>query len=135
METLKSLWSIFWRTFAQLTLAVLLAIQVPDLFDPTWIRDTAEALGVGLSVAAIGGVVAALWAFAASPATSALAKAIRSAAQSIAGTLGGIVITTTTDLLTVPKVLVGGAVTTVLAFAITYFQYQGSVPPEPTTSG
>lgn len=127
-----SLWSIFWRTFAQLALAVLLAVSVPELIDETWIKNTAEAVGVGLLGAFIGGLVAVLWSFAGSPASTATGKAIRSAAQALAGVLGAVVITTTTDILTLPAVLLGGLVTTVLAFAVTYFQYQGSVPAPPS---
>lgn len=128
-----SYWSIFWRTFAQLALAALLVIQLPDLVDSTWIKNTAEATAVTLLGALIGGIVAVLWAFAGSAAVTAIDKAIRSAAQALAGTLGGVVLTSTTDVLTLPQVLVGGITATVLAFAITFFQYQGAVPePAPT---
>lgn len=123
--------SIFWRTFAQLALAGLLVIQVPDLVDSTWIKNTAEATGVTLLAALIGAVVAVLWAFAGSPAASAMEKAIRSAAQAVAGTLGGLVLTTTTDILTAPKVVFGGLIATAVAFGVTFLQYQGS-PPVPT---
>jgi len=127
-------WKIFWRTFAQLALAVLLVIQVPDLVDSTWIRNTAEATGLGLAASLLGAVVAVLWAYIGTPAATALGKAFRSAAQALAGTLGGLVLTQTSDLLTVPKVIVGGLISIVLAFAITYFQNQGPVPPPAATS-
>jgi hypothetical protein len=114
------LWSIFWRTFAQLALAVLLAVQVPDLIDDTWIKSTGTAVGLGL--------LAVLWAWGLTPAVTALEKATRSAAQAAAGVLGAVVLNTAADLISLPKVLVGGVVTIVLAFAVTYFQNQGPVP-------
>jgi hypothetical protein len=128
-----SLWSIFWRTFAQLALAVLLAVQVPDLVDETWIKNTGAAVGLGLLVAFIGGLVAVLWAWGLTPATTALEKATRSAAQAAAGVLGALVLNSAADLVALPKVLVGGLVTVVLAFAVTYFQNQGPVPTPATT--
>jgi hypothetical protein len=127
-----TLWSIFWRTFAQLAAAALLAVQGVDFLAGDVVNN-ATALGLALLMAFIGAVIAVLYAFARSPAVSALDKALRSAAQALAGGLGALILNEAADLLALPKFLLGLAVTVVLAFAITYFQNQGPVPQETTT--
>lgn len=126
-----SLMSIFWRTFAQLALAVLLAVQGLEWVDSGAINVNFETLGLGLLGAFIGAVVAVLWAFGLTAAVSALDKALRSAAQAAAGGLGAIVLNEAADLFELPVVLLGIAVSVVFAFAITYLQYQGPTPPTP----
>lgn len=118
------LWQIFWRTFAQLALAALLAVQGLNWTEASDVKVNATTLGVALLAAVIGGVVAVLWAFAASPAATALEKAVRSAAQAAAGGLGAIVLNGVADVISLPAVLVGVAVSVVFAFLITYFQNQ-----------
>jgi len=128
-----SLMSIFWRTFAQLALAVLLAVQGVEWVNGDAMRVNVESLGLGLLGAFIGGLVAVLWAWAGTPATSALDKGLRSAAQTAAGALGALVLNTTADLFALPQVLLAAAISVVFAFAITYLQYQGPVTdPVPT---
>ncbi len=119
--------SIFWRTFAQLATAVVAGAQVYD-----WTNGEKGAgfalIGFGLLAALIGALVAVLWAFVSTPATTALEKALRSAAQAVAATLGGLAINSAADFVTVKAVLVSGAISVVLAFALTFFSYQGTVP-------
>jgi len=127
-----TLWSIFWRTFAQLAAAALLAVQGVDFLAGDVVNN-ATALGLALLMAFIGALIAVLWAFAGTPAVTAIQKAVRSAAQALAGGLGAIALNEASDLLSLPKVIVGVLVSVVLAFAITYFQNQGTVPqPTPT---
>lgn len=130
---MKALWSIFWRTFAQLSLAALLAVQGLNWTDPDTVKVNATNLGIALLAAVLGGLVAVLWAYGSSPASTAIEKAIRSAAQAAAGGLGAIVLNSVADVLTIGHLLVAVAVSVVFAFAITYFQNQ--VPPTntPTT--
>src|SRR5688500_8390601 len=84
MEQL-SYWSIFWRTFSQLASAGLLALGGLDLF--TEVSAGATAIGLVLLSSAVGGLVAAGWAFRSSPAVSALDKAIRSAVEKLLGVI------------------------------------------------
>jgi hypothetical protein len=124
---MKSLWSIFWRTFAQLALAALLAVQGLNWQDPNTVKVNATNLGIALLGAVLGGVVAVLWAYVATPAATAVEKAIRSAVQAAAGGLGAIALNSVADVLSVGHLLVAVGVSVVFAFAITYFQNQ--VPP------
>jgi hypothetical protein len=121
-----TLWNIFWRTFAQLAGAVLLGAQALD-----WVngdkRTNILLVGLGLLAALVGAVVAVLWAFGKSPATTALEKAFRSAAEALAGGLTGLVINSQTDWVTFGSALVALGTGVVLAFGITYFQNQGTV--------
>jgi hypothetical protein len=121
-------WNIFWRTFAQLAAASLLVIQVPDLIDEQWIKNTGGAVGLAMLSALIGGLIAAGWAFVRTPAVTALDKAVRSAIEKILGGLGALVFNTWAEVVAVPKILIGTIVVAVLSFAVTYFQYQGPVP-------
>ena len=119
-----NLWNIFWRTFAQLALAALLAVAGLNWTNIADVKVNATTLGVGLLGAVIGGVVAVLWAFGAQAAASPLEKAIRSAAQAAAGGLGAIALNSAADVVSLPTVLIGVAVSVVFAFLITYFQNQ-----------
>lgn len=121
---MTNLWNIFWRTFAQLALAALLAVQGLDWTNIADVKVNATTLGISLGAAALGGVVAVLWAFGASPATTAVEKAIRSAAQAAAGGLGAIVLNSMADVIALPAALLAVAVSVVFAFAVTYFQNQ-----------
>lgn len=124
-----NLWRIFWRTFAQLALAALLAVQGLDWTDLADVKVNASTLGVALLAAVVGGIVAMLWAYGATEASTALEKAIRSAAQAAAGGLGAIALNTAADVVALPALLVGIAVTVVFAFGITYFQNQPAPAP------
>ena len=124
---MKTLWSIFWRTFAQLALAALLAVQGLNWTDPDTVRVDATNLGIALLAAVLGGIVAVLWAYAATPAATAVEKAVRSATQAAAGGLGAIVLNSVADVLSIGHLLIAIGVSVVFAFAITYFQNQ--VPP------
>jgi hypothetical protein len=120
-------WSIFWRTFAQLATAVVVGAQAYDFTNGD--KGAGFALvAYGLLAAAIGAAAAVLWAFVSTPATSALEKALRSAAQAVAATLGGLAINSAADLVKTEAILVSGGISVVLAFALTYFQNQGAVP-------
>jgi hypothetical protein len=124
---MMSYWSIGWRTFAQLATAVIAGAQVYD-----WTNGSKGAgfalVGFGLLAAAIGAVVAVLWAFVGSPASTAVEKALRSAAQAAAATLGGLAINASTDWVSTQAVFVSGGIGIVLAFALTYFSYQAPPP-------
>jgi hypothetical protein len=126
-------WSIFWRTFAQLALAVMLSVQGLEWVNPDAITLNATTAGLGLLGAAIGGLVAALWAFGLSAAATPLEKAVRSAVQALAGGLGAIVLNETQDFFDLPVVLLGTGVAMVFAFLVTFFQNQvpGPVAPVP----
>lgn len=121
-------WRIFWRTFATLAAAVLVGAQTYD-----WVNGDKRAnvvlIGLGLIVAAIGATGAALWAFAGSPATSPIEKALRSAAQALAAGLAGVAINSVGDLVAMPAALVTLGIGVVLSFFLTYLQNQGAVAP------
>ena len=128
----KLLWTIFWRTFAQLALAVVLAVQGLDWVTNEGRKSSSTVLLLGLLAAFIGAVAAVLWAWAATPAVSAIAKAFRSAAQAAAGGLAAIVLNEASDFYSLGKVLGAVLVSVIFAFAITYFQNQGAPPtPQP----
>jgi len=127
---MTNLWSIFWRTFAQLALAALLAVQGLNWTNPDDVKVNATNLGIALLAAVVGGLVAVLWAFAGTAATTAVEKAVRSAAQAAAGGLGALALNSVADVIQVPALLIGIAVSVVFAFLITYFQNQ--VPPVTT---
>ena len=124
-----SLWSIFWRTFAQLALAALIAAQ-----GVSWLSEdfaaSATVTGLALLAAFIGAVVAVLISFAKSPAVTAVEKAMRSAAEKLAGILSVLVINEATDWVSFERLIWPSLVAIGLAFAVTYFQYQGSTTAE-----
>lgn len=125
----KLLWTIFWRTFAQLALAVILAVQGLDWVTSGGRKSSSTVLLLGLLAAFIGAVASVLWAWAATPAVSAIQKAFRSAAQAAAGGLGAIVLNQASDFYNLGKVLAAVLVAVVFAFGITFFQNQGAPPP------
>jgi hypothetical protein len=125
---LLTYWSIFWRTFAGLATAALLAAQGYDWASGDY-KARATQLGFALLVALAGGLIAAGWAFVRSPAVTALDKAIRSAVQFVLGAGAGVVVNTFADLVSVGKLVVPAIIGALLAFAVTYFSNQGTVPP------
>jgi len=126
------LWQIFWRTFAQLELAVVLAAQGMD-----WSTSEGQyalnldKLGALTLMALIGAIVAVLWAWASSPAATPVQKALRSAAQALAGGLGAIVLNEMGDIVSLGAILVPLVIAVVLAFLVTYFQNQPQPAPSP----
>jgi hypothetical protein len=120
-------WSIFWRTFSALELAVIGAAVAWD-----WTTDfKASATKLAfLSLAPfIGAVVAAIYAYVRTPATTALEKAIRAFLQAIAGGLALVVINTPADVIALPNLLVSLGVAAIGAFIVTFFSNQGTVLP------
>ena len=120
---LKVFVSVFMRTFAALALAVFLGAQTMD-----WVngdkRVNISIIGVGLFVAAIGALVAGLWAAGGTPAVTRLEKATRSAIQALAGGLSGLVFNSVADIMAMSTLLVPLAIAVALAFLVTYLQYQ-----------
>lgn len=117
-----STWNIFWRTFAQLAAGVMGAALLVD-----WTTDYKTAgvtVGLGLLTAAVGGLVAAGWAYVKSPAETPLEKAVRSLIQFVVSGLGVIAFNSLADLTSFPKLAVPIAVGAVLSFGLTYFQNQ-----------
>lgn len=125
-------WSIFWRSFSQMAAAFLLGVSVVDLTSDY--KTGAVLLGLGLLSAAIGGLVAAGWAFWKTPATSASEKAIRSFLEKILGGLGAVALSSTADLVALPRLLWPLLVAAFLAAMVTYFSNQGVVPSDPRPS-
>ena|SRR6185436_17970905 len=125
------LWSIFWRTFAQLALAALLAVQGLNWTNPEDVKVNATNLGIALLAAVVGGLVAVGWAYSGTPATTAIEKAKRSAVQAAAGGIGAIALNQVADVLAFPTLVIGVAVSVVFAFFITYFQNQAPPAPVP----
>lgn len=120
-------WSIAWRTFAGLATATLVAAQGYD-----WATDyktNAKQLAFGLLLAAIGALIAAGWAYVNSPSVTALEKAVRSLVQYILGAVGAVVINSFADLVALPRLLIPALIGAVIAFGLTYFANQGTVPP------
>lgn len=118
---------IFWKTFCTLAAGAVAAVQGLDILTGNGLRDNGTALGLGLLMAVIGGVVAAGTAYVRSPATTALQKAVRAAVQAAVGVLGTVVLNSMADLFALQRVLIAGASAVVLAFVFTYFQNQGTV--------
>jgi uncharacterized membrane protein YeaQ/YmgE (transglycosylase-associated protein family) len=129
---LLTLWSIFWRTFASLATATLVAAQGYDWASGDYRAKVAQ-LGFGLLLAVIGAAVAAGWAFVQTPAVTAIDKAVRSLVQYLLGAVGAVVINSFADFVALPKLLVPAIIGAVIAFALTYFSNQGTVPPATTS--
>jgi hypothetical protein len=123
----KTYWSIFWRTFAQLAVPVVVTAQAYD-----WVNGdkkvNASLLGFGLLVAFVGGIAAAGYAWVKTPATTALQKSIRSAVQAALGVLVALPVNAVGDVVQWPGLLLGGLSVVVGAFAITFFQNQVPSP-------
>lgn len=128
-----SYWSIFWRTFAQLSAAALLAVGGLD-WTASGFEASATTVGLALLGALVGGLVAAGWAFVSSPATTALEKAIRSAVQALIAVLAMFAYNSIGDVVNNGRLLVASIGGVVLAFLVTFFQNQGTVP-EKTPQG
>lgn len=124
-------WSIFWRTFAGLATATLLAAQGYDW--ASGYEANAKQLAFGLLLALIGGLLAAGYAYVQSPAVTALEKAVRSLIQYLLGAVGAVAINSFADLVALPKLLIPALIGAVLAFLVTYFSNQGTVPPAVTS--
>jgi len=126
------LWRIFWKTFAALELAVVLAAQGMD-----WTTDggqyalNADKLGAMTFMAVLGGVIAVLWAWASTPAVTPLEKALRSAGQAAGAGLATIVVNSIADIVTLGALLIPLVIAVVGAFLVTYFQNQEK--PVPTS--
>lgn len=127
-----TLWSVFWRTFAQLFAPYVAAAMVVD-----WLSDYrigAVQLAIGFFMAAVGGVIAVLIAMKSGLAQTAIAKAFRSGLEALVTVLGGVVVNELADFVTLPRVLIPGLIGVVLAFGLTYFQNQGALPTPPVPS-
>ena len=120
-------WSIFWRTFSALELAVIGAALTWD-----WASDFKANVSklLFLSLAPfIGAVAAAIYAYVRTPAVTALEKALRALAQALAGGLAVVVINEPADVVALPNLLVSLGIAAVGAFLVTFFSNQGTVPP------
>lgn len=120
--------NIFFKTFAQLALAVALAAEGYAWTSGADARTNFTTVGLGLLAAVIGAVVATGHAYAGSPATTALGKATRSAIQAFVGALGALALNSAGDLANVTTVLAGSAAAIVLAFVVTYLQNMEPLP-------
>jgi lysylphosphatidylglycerol synthetase-like protein (DUF2156 family) len=124
-------WSIFWRTFSALELAVIGAAVAWD-----WTSDfkaSATKLAFLSLAPLIGAVVAAIYAYVRTPATTALEKAIRAFLQAVAGGLAAVAINVPADVLALPNLLISLGIAAVGAFLVTFFSNQGTVPPATTS--
>jgi hypothetical protein len=113
----------FTRTFAQLAGAALITLQGLDWTVEGFNASSAKA-GLALVLALIGALVAVGWSFATSPATTAVAKGLRSAVEAILGGVGAVVVNTWADVVAIERIAVPTLVAAVLAFGVTYFSYQ-----------
>jgi ABC-type amino acid transport system permease subunit len=121
--------TIFFRTFAGLALVALLAAQGADWTDTGDFAVTAQVLAFALLMAAIGGLIAALWAFVASPAGSTLGRSLRSAVQAFLGTpIAALVIDSPDDFDSLPELILPAVIAAVLAFAVTYLSNFAPAP-------
>jgi hypothetical protein len=121
-------WTILWRTFAQLAGAALLTLQGLDWTVEGFNASSSKA-GLALVLALVGALVAAGWAFVGSPATTAVAKATRSAVEAILGGIGAVVVNTWADIVAIERIAVPTLVAAVLAFGVTYLSYEAKKDP------
>jgi len=112
--------------------AFLLGMSVVDL--TTDYKTGAVLMGLGLLSAAVGGLIAAGWAFWKTPATSALEKAIRSFLEKMLGGLSAVAFSSVADLVAFPRLVWPLLVASFLAAMVTYFSNQGVVPSDPRPS-
>lgn len=125
-----TLWRIFWRTFCQLMAAVMVAALAMDWTTAgNQFALNTDKLGAMSIMAVIGGVIAVLWSWAGSVATTALQKGLRSGAQALAGGLATLVVNNVSDIVEMDTLFVPLAAAVVGAFLLTYFSYQEK--PEP----
>jgi hypothetical protein len=121
--------SIFTKTAGALALTVFVAAQTLDWSDKDKVIASGTIVAFGLLGALIGGLIAVLWAFVASPATTAVGKALRSAVQALlALPIAGVVIQETSDFVTVEKLLIPTACAVVLAFLVSYLSNRNPAP-------
>ncbi len=126
---------IFVRTFAQIALPVLVAAGAFVWASDEDVKANATVIGLGLLTAFVGAVVAVLTAYAATPASTALGKATRSAVQAAAGVLATLVFNSVADVTSAGVVLAGGVATVVLAFFVTLAQYAATAETPPAVTG
>lgn len=113
--------AIFTRTAGALALTVFLAAQTLDWSDREKVVASGSIVAFGLLAAVIGGLLAVGWAFVATPAVTALGKALRSAVQAaLAAPLAGVVITSTSDFAEVGDLVIPTIAAVVLAFVVSY---------------
>lgn len=125
--------NIFWRTFAALESAVLVAAMAWDWADVTNFKVNVGKLAF-LSLAPLAGAVgAAVYAWRNTPATTAFGKAIRAAVEKAGAGVALLVVNNWADVLTLPNLLVPILIATVLSFVVTLLSYQGQ-PPVPDTT-
>lgn len=120
-------WSIFWRTFSALELAVIGSALAWD-----WASDfkaTAFKLLFLSAAPFLGAVGAALYAWRKSPAVTAFAKAVRAGVEKIAAGAVLIGVNEFADVIKTPNLVVPLVVAAVGSFLVTYFSAQGTVPP------
>ena len=121
--------SIFTKTAGALALTVFLAAQTLDWSDKDKVIASGTIVAFGLLGALVGGVIAVLWAFVGTPATTAVGKALRSAVQALlALPIAGVVIKETSDFVTVEKLLIPTACAVVLAFLVSYLSNRNPAP-------
>jgi len=125
--------NIFVRTFAALASAAMLTAQGYDWINGD-LRVNVENLGLALVLALIGAATATGWAYAQSPATTALQKATRAALQTILGGIGVVVVNQFADFVDVAAIIVPTLATAALAFGVTFLSYNGQ-PPVPDPPG
>lgn len=121
--------SIFGRTAGALALTVLLAAQTLDWSDQDKVIASGTIVAFGLLAALIGGLLAVGWAFVATPAVTALGKALRAAVQAlIAAPLAGVVISSTSDFVELEKLVIPTIAAVVLAFLVSYLSNRVPAP-------
>lgn len=128
-----TLFTIGWRTFIALLAPYFLALTTVD-----WLTDWRAplvALGLGVLTAAMGALVAVLWAWRRGTAISALDKAIRAAIEKVAAGLGTVAFNSVADLMTFPNLMRLLIPSAIGAFVVTYLGYLGAVPAKPATDG
>ena len=123
--------SIFTKTFAALAATALLAAQALKWDTPADVRTSAMVLAFSLIMAAIGGVLAVLWAFVGQPAVTPLGRAIRSAVQALLAAPATVLVANAagwTDFAQLSNMLVPTVVAVVLAFLISLASNYAPVP-------
>lgn len=124
----KLAWQIFWRTFAQIALPVLLTAQGYVWATTADAKINATSIGLGLLAAFVGALVAVGIAYGSTPAATAAGKAVRSGVEALVGVAGALVFNSVDDVLQTGTVIAGGVAAIILAMAVTYFQYQAEAP-------
>lgn len=124
----KALMSIFLRTAGWSALAVLTAAEGYDWASETFVANS-RIVGFGLLGAVVAGLIAVGWSFVASPAATAMGKALRQAVQVLLGLpIAGIIIDASTDFVSIEKLIVPTLVAVVLAFLAAYLANKNPAP-------